>query len=61
MQLILLIVNILVLLVVGIIWPIMTIMNACGYDLPCIDSKGEEEYKNLNKIKKIISYGTKAF
>lgn len=52
-------VNILVCLVLGILFPLMGILNACGYDLHCIRGDGEEEYKRMNLIKKIMSYGSK--
>lgn len=37
----------------------MGILNTCGYDLPCISGDGQEEYKRLNMIRKVCSYGTK--
>lgn len=60
MQLIILIINILVGIVLGICFPIMSLLNLCGYDLNCISGDGENEYKRINKISKIISYSCKA-
>ena len=60
MQLIVFVVNILVCLVLGVIFPLMGLLNACDYDLSCIKGDGEEEYKRMNRIKKVMSYGSKA-
>lgn len=48
MQTVIFIINILVLVILGFIFPIMGILNTCGYDLPCIKGDGAEEYKRLN-------------
>lgn len=58
-QLFVLVINILVLIILGVVFPIMSILNICGYDLDCIKGSDEDEYKMINKIKKVASYGCK--